>query len=37
MRGDATLIANIPPREVVRAGEEVGLDIEENSWVGLRP
>ena len=35
--GDATLIANIPPREVVRAGEEVGLDIEENSWVGLRP
>ncbi len=35
--GAATLIANVSPREVVRAGDEVALDIEENSWVGLRP
>jgi ABC-type Fe3+/spermidine/putrescine transport system ATPase subunit len=35
--GATTLIANVSPREVVRAGDEVALDIEENSWIGLRP
>ncbi len=35
--GAATLVANVSPREVVRAGDLVSLDIEAASWVGLRP
>jgi spermidine/putrescine transport system ATP-binding protein len=34
--GAATLVANVSPRQVVHAGEEVSLDIENGSWVGLR-
>ena len=33
--GAATLIANISPREVVRIGDQVGLDIDASSWVVL--
>jgi ABC-type sugar transport system ATPase subunit len=32
----ATLVANVSPREVVRVDDEVFLDIEPGSWVGLR-
>jgi ABC-type Fe3+/spermidine/putrescine transport system ATPase subunit len=35
--GAATLVANVSPREVVRAGDDVSLDIEPSSWIGLRP
>ena len=35
--GATTLIANVSPREVVRAGDEVALDIDANSWTSLRP
>jgi ABC-type Fe3+/spermidine/putrescine transport system ATPase subunit len=33
--GEATLVANISPREVVRAGDAVSLDIDPSSWVVL--
>jgi ABC-type sugar transport system ATPase subunit len=33
--GEATLVANISPREVVRAGDPVSLDIDPSSWVVL--
>lgn len=35
--GGTTLVANVSPREVVRAGDEVSLDIEPGSWIGLGP
>lgn len=35
--GSATLVANVSPREVVRAGDQVSLDIEAGSWIGLCP
>jgi spermidine/putrescine transport system ATP-binding protein len=35
--GGATLVANIPPQEVVREGERMTLDIERSSWIPLAP
>jgi spermidine/putrescine transport system ATP-binding protein len=35
--GDATLVANIPPQEVVREGDRMILDIERSSWIPLAP
>lgn len=35
--GSAFLVANVSPKEVVRAGDPVSLDIEAGSWIGLRP
>ena len=35
--GNASLVANVSPREVVRVGDEVSLDIEGGSWIGLSP
>ena len=33
--GSAKLVANVPPREVVREGDPVALDIDPGSWVPL--
>ena len=33
--GEVTLIANVSPREVVRAGDRVSLDIDPSSWIAL--
>jgi spermidine/putrescine transport system ATP-binding protein len=33
--GAATLVANVSPKEAVRTGDEVSLDIESDSWIGL--
>ena len=33
--GEATLIANVSPREVVSAGDPVFLDIDASSWIAL--
>ena len=35
--GEATLVANISPREVVHRGDGVCLDIDASSWVVLSP
>ena len=35
--GTATLVANVSPKEPVRAGDAVSLNIEAESWIGLRP
>jgi ABC-type Fe3+/spermidine/putrescine transport system ATPase subunit len=35
--GDAALVANIPPQEVVHEGDRMILDIERSSWVPLAP
>ncbi len=35
--GAVTLVANVAPREVLGAGDDVALDIEAGSWTGLRP
>lgn len=33
--GETTLVANVSPREVVRAGDRVFLDIEPSCWIAL--
>jgi ABC-type Fe3+/spermidine/putrescine transport system ATPase subunit len=35
--GAASLVANISPREVVRVGDAVSLDIPADAWIGLAP
>jgi spermidine/putrescine transport system ATP-binding protein len=35
--GVASLVANVSPREVVRVGDAVSLDIPSDAWIGLAP
>jgi ABC-type Fe3+/spermidine/putrescine transport system ATPase subunit len=35
--GESVLVANVSPKEVVRAGDVVSLNIDPSSWVALAP